>query len=98
MPGERSLVASQYYAHPSNAFWPIVGGFCGVPDGASYAERTAALCKRGIALWDVLQCCERAGSLDSAIERASMRINPFLAFFRRHRGITTVLGNGGTAS
>ena len=97
MPGERSLRAGQYYAHPANAFWRIVGAVCAIAPDAPYAQRTRRLRERGIAVWDVLQSCERPGSLDADIVSASMRPNDFATFFARHRGIGTVLCNGGTA-
>jgi hypoxanthine-DNA glycosylase len=97
MPGERSLAAAQYYAHPGNAFWPILSAFCGVAADASYARRTRALSARGIALWDVLRRCERRGSLDAAIDRRRSEPNDFVAFLAAHRRITTVLCNGTTA-
>jgi len=95
MPGARSLAANQYYAHPQNAFWKIMGELHGFDAGASYRERTAALKAAGIALWDVLHSCERAGSLDAAIEAATP--NDFAAFFRRHPAIRQVFFNGATA-
>lgn len=97
MPGEASLAAARYYAHPRNAFWPIVGALCGFAADAPYAERTRALQQRGIALWDVLQSCEREGSLDGDIVAATAEPNDFVAFFARHRCIRAVLCNGGTA-
>jgi len=97
MPGQRSLQASQYYAHPQNAFWPVVGACCGLPPDLPYAERTRLLVARGIALWDVLQSCDREGSLDSDIVGASARPNDFTRFFASHRRIGTVLCNGGTS-
>ena len=97
MPGAASLAANRYYAHPHNAFWPIAGAFVGVAADAAYARRTAALRAHGIAVWDVLQSCERDGSLDTAIVRATARANDFAAFFARHPRVATVLCNGGTA-
>jgi len=97
MPGTRSLQANQYYAHPQNAFWPIVGACCGFDAGLPYAQRTRRLVTHGIAVWDVLQSCDRQGSLDSAIVGASARPNDFARFFARHRRIGTVLCNGGTS-
>jgi len=97
MPGEASLAAGRYYAHPRNAFWPIMAALCGFAADAPYAERTRALQRRGIALWDVLQSCERPGSLDGDIVTATAEPNDFEAFFARHRRIGTVLCNGGTA-
>ncbi|MBL9077411.1 MAG: DNA-deoxyinosine glycosylase [Planctomycetes bacterium] len=97
MPGERSLAAGRYYAHPANAFWPIAAAFCGVAADAAYAVRTRALRAHRIALWDVLQRCERDGSLDAAIVRQGAVPNDFGRFFARHPDVATVLCNGATA-
>ena len=97
MPGAASLAAGRYYAHPRNAFWPIVGGVCGVAADAPYAARLAGLVARGIALWDVLATCERAGSLDAAIDRATARANDFVPFFAAHPRLEAVACNGGAA-
>ena len=98
MPGEASLAAGQYYAHPRNLFWPILGEILGQPLPAlSYPERLECLKQRGIAVWDVLHSCERAGSLDAAIDPATLQANDFAAFFRSHPTIEKVLFNGGLA-
>lgn len=70
-PGEASLRAQQYYAHPRNQFWRILGDV--VDDRLprlAYSQRIEVLLAHGIGVWDVLQACERRGSLDSAIRRA----------------------------
>jgi len=70
-PGEASLAAQQYYAHPRNHFWPLVGTVLDVPLPAMpYRHRIAALRARGVGLWDVIVACERRGSLDGAIRNA----------------------------
>jgi TDG/mug DNA glycosylase family protein len=70
-PGEASLAARQYYAHPRNHFWPLVGAVLGAPLAAMpYRSRIATLRARGIGLWDVIVACERRGSLDGAIRNA----------------------------
>ncbi len=97
MPGEASLAAGRYYAHPRNAFWPLLATLCGFDANATYPERTAALLQHHIAVWDVLQSCERDGSLDSDIDAASQRVNEFAPFLAQHPAITTILCNGGTA-
>jgi double-stranded uracil-DNA glycosylase len=97
MPGTASLAAGRYYAHPRNAFWPIVGELCGVAATAAYATRLRALQAAGIAVWDVLQCCEREGSLDGDIAPATARPNDFATFFTRHPQLVVVACNGGTA-
>lgn len=97
IPGTASLAANQYYAHPRNAFWPIMGSLLNFAPDAPYAERLNALRQAGIALWDVLHSCRRQGSLDTAIARDSMEVNDFDGFFAVHRQIRLVCFNGGTA-
>ncbi len=97
MPGVRSLAAAEYYAHPQNAFWQIVGTICGFDPTLDYAARTRALQRAGIALWDVMQSCEREGSLDSAIVARTVEANDFATFFADHAGIADVLCNGAAA-
>lgn len=70
-PGEASLAAQQYYAHPRNHFWPLIGAILGVEVAAMpYRRRLSTLRDRGIGLWDVIVACERHGSLDGAIRNA----------------------------
>ncbi len=97
MPGVASLEAGQYYAHPRNAFWPIMAALTGCAATAPYAQRTCALLDTGIAVWDVLAACERTGSLDTAIAPASMQANDFAGFFHAHPQIRHVFFNGGLA-
>ena len=97
MPGVASLKASEYYAHTRNVFWQIMSGITGVDAREAYAQRIAALKTSGIALWDVLQSCQRHGSLDADIEADTLKVNDFAAFFRQHRGIKHVCFNGATA-
>lgn len=97
MPGVASLKAQQYYAHPRNHFWPIMGRIVGIDAAAPYAERVEALTKAGVAVWDVLQSCVRPGSLDSAIQAGSRVPNNFAAFFAAHPAIRLVGLNGAEA-
>lgn len=97
MPGQASLRAQRYYAHPRNAFWPILRQLLGVPEAADYATASAALVAQGYALWDVLARCERPGSLDADIRAASVAANDFPAFFAAHPGIVRVCFNGAAA-
>jgi len=70
-PGEASLAAQQYYAHPRNHFWPLMGAVLAVPLGTMpYRRRLTTLRGCGIGLWDVIVACERRGSLDGAIRNA----------------------------
>jgi hypoxanthine-DNA glycosylase len=97
MPGAASLNARQYYAHPRNAFWGILADLLGFDLRLDYAARTQRLVDAGIAVWDVLQSCERRGSLDANIESATIVANDFDRFFARHPRIERVCFNGATA-
>ncbi len=94
MPGKASLQAGQYYAHPQNRFWPIMGELVGAGPALPYAARTRALQSSGIALWDVLASCTRPTSSDSDIEDGSLVPNDFVSFFARHSKIRRVYFNG----
>lgn len=97
MPGVPSLEAARYYANPRNAFWWIAQELWGVPEQAPYEARLEDLREAGIALWDVLAHCERQGSLDSQIVRASEQAQPLAAFLASHPSIKRVAWNGGKA-
>jgi hypoxanthine-DNA glycosylase len=97
MPGKASLAAAQYYAHPQNLFWRILGEVTGADPTLSYAARARSLKSHSIALWDVLESCSREGSLDSAIEDATLRANDFASFYRAHPRIAQVFFNGAKA-
>lgn len=94
MPSEESLQKSQYYAKQQNVFWRILGELIGAGRDVEYAERIEMLKSHGISLWDVMQSCERRGSLDSAIEESSIRPNKLAEFYAKHPGITHVFFNG----
>lgn len=94
MPGRASLAAGQYYAHPRNQFWPIMGSLFGFSPDISYQKRLDILKANRIALWDVLASCERITSLDAGIVRASETINDFNNFLAEHPLITDIFFNG----
>ena len=97
MPSVASLRASQYYAHPHNAFWRIMSNIVNVDAVAAYEERVRALQAAKVAVWDVLQSCARRGSLDSSIRRDSEVVNDFATFFSQYPHIKWVYFNGGAA-
>lgn len=96
LPGQASIDASQYYAHPRNAFWPIMAELAGAT--GNYESRCDALMCRGIMVWDVLARSVRPGSLDSAIRMDTAVANDFAAVFDRQPGIELVALNGKKAA
>jgi hypoxanthine-DNA glycosylase len=68
LPGAVSLARRQYYAHPQNQFWRLVGAVTGrdLPSLA-YDARLAALLDAGVGLWDTVATATRKGSLDADI-------------------------------
>jgi hypoxanthine-DNA glycosylase len=94
MPGIASLDAHQYYAHPRNAFWPIMADIFNFDVGLAYEARKASLIASGVAVWDVLSECIRPGSLDSDIKAGSRIPNDFLTFFKEHPNIGRIGFNG----
>ncbi len=97
MPGVASLEAAQYYAHPRNAFWPIMGELFDIDPGAEYAARIREFERLPLILWDTLRSCHRPGSLDANIDIASARANDFPGLLARFPGIRAILFNGATA-
>lgn len=96
MPGVKSLREARYYAHPQNAFWKIMGALYNAST-ESYSARLAIIRSNKLALWDVLKSCVREGSLDTAIEKNSIEVNDFAAFFEAQKKITRVFFNGSKA-
>lgn len=91
MPGIASLTAAQYYAHPRNAFWPILFDYFGEPFSLLYDDRCALIRRHALALWDNCRTCQREGSLDTAIH--DVKYNDFDRIFDACR-IACVLCNG----
>ena len=96
MPGVASLNARQYYAHPQNHFWRIMGEICGAGPALPYGERLQVLLQQRLGLWDVLQSCVRGGSLDAAIEHHSAVANDLLPLLGAG-SLIRLCCNGGTA-
>jgi hypoxanthine-DNA glycosylase len=95
-PSPASLSKKQYYGHPQNHFWKLMGALLGEPlYELAYAERLPLLLKHRVGLWDVLQQCERAGALDSHIRNAVD--NDFRRVTRVATGLQRVCFNGKTA-
>jgi hypoxanthine-DNA glycosylase len=96
-PSERSLAARQYYANLRNQFWTLMGTLFDFDAELPYDQRLAAVTGHGVALWDVVHGCRRAGSMDAKIDRKTLVVNDFAPLFSRYPGIRRVFVNGLTA-
>ncbi len=95
-PGVASLDATQYYAHPRNQFWRLLGELIDEPLAElDYSTRLERVLAHHIGIWDVLAACERSGSLDTAIRAASP--NDFAVLKRLAPQLKKVCFNGKTA-
>lgn len=93
-PGVASLRAQQYYGHPQNQFWKILGSLWSQDlMAARYPERIAAALAHGVGIWDVYAACEREGSLDTAIRHA--QLNDFASLRQRCPQLQAIAHNGG---
>jgi TDG/mug DNA glycosylase family protein len=97
MPGQLSLDKQQYYAHPRNSFWFIMGELFSFPITSPYEDRIEILRRKRIALWDVIGSCSRPGSLDSNIDNSSLHPNDIVTFLDAHPRIRAVFFNGAKA-
>ena len=97
LPGDASLAAQQYYAHPQNQFWRLVGSVIGEDlHSLPYAARLERLAEHRVGLWDVIGSAVRRGSLDQAIRDANHnRIEHLVHEFPELRAIAF---NGGTSA
>ncbi len=95
MPGCESLRAVQYYAHPRNAFWKIAGILFQFDSSLPYEERLRCLREAHVALWDTLQQCRRAGSLDTHIR--APRPNDIPGLLKKCPKICRICCNGQAA-
>ena len=96
-PGAASLRLQQYYGHPRNQFWPLLGAIWGLDLVAlPYTQRLDELRRRGLGLWDVYARCRRQGSLDSAIGQAEY--NPLECLPQLAPALRLVVHNGGESA
>jgi hypoxanthine-DNA glycosylase len=96
-PGAASLAAQQYYGHPRNHLWPILGALWQLDlKNAPYPERLAAARAHGLGLWDVYMRCRREGSLDSAIIDAVP--NDLASLTERAPRLAAIVHNGGESA
>ncbi|MFC7347832.1 DNA-deoxyinosine glycosylase [Chryseobacterium zhengzhouense] len=93
IPGVKSLEKQQYYGHPQNKFWKIIFELFNEEFTEDYDERLNVLKKHHIALWDVIDSCERKGSLDSEIKNEET--NQIEELLEDYPNITAIFCNGG---
>lgn len=94
LPSIKSLAAGEYYAHPRNSFWWIMGQLVGAAPELPYAQRLDRLRQSGFALWDVCKTAEREGSSDAKIRMETVEPNDFRAFLSSHTRIELICFNG----
>jgi hypoxanthine-DNA glycosylase len=93
-PGVASLKAQQYYGHPQNQFWKILGALWDVSlPQMPYADRLAAMLAHRVGLWDVYGACEREGSLDANIRQGEL--NDFVWLQAQCPDLQAIVHNGG---
>lgn len=97
MPSQKSLEKQQYYGHPQNAFWKIMAKAFGFSENLEYYQKTKLVKENGIAIWDVIHCCTRSGSLDSSIQKDTIVENKIPELLEQFPGIQKILCNGGTS-
>lgn len=95
MPSVKSLEDAQYYAHPRNAFWPILFDIFGEAPSRDYERKKALIRAHHLALWDAAAVCEREGSLDSNMR--GVVYNDFGRLYAKCPGVRAVLCNGAAA-
>ena len=98
LPSRQSILKQQYYAHPRNAFWPIIESLLDVDSSRPYRQRVAQLKAAGVAVWDVLDSSIRPGSMDADIIESSAVSNDIIGFLISHKQIRAILFNGQTAA
>ena len=97
LPGEASLAAQRYYAHPQNQFWRLVGSAIGEElHSLPYESRLEILAEHRIGLWDVIGSAERRGSLDQSIRNANH--NRIEQLLHDYPALEAVAFNGGKSA
>jgi TDG/mug DNA glycosylase family protein len=94
-PGTRSLETGEYYANPRNQFWRIIESIWEISSVLPYIERIEEIKSAGIALWDVIQSCERHGAMDCRIR--NVHVNDIAGVIKAYPSIQLVIANGRTA-
>lgn len=96
-PSEASLRQNQYYAHPRNLFWDMIAAICGTGEREEYEKRCDRARSQGIAIWDVLETCDREGSSDGRIRQGRYIPNDIGSFLSEHP-VNAIFFNGTKAA
>jgi hypoxanthine-DNA glycosylase len=96
LPGRKSLLEKEYYAHSQNSFWAIMKEIFGVT--GNYKERCRGLLRQKVAVWDVLRASVRPGSMDADILHETAIVNDFETFLNDHPRIQGIAFNGKMAA
>lgn len=94
MPGIISIESNRYYCNPRNQFWQIMDKLMKGISTSDYKKKIKMLDEYGIALWDVLESCDREGSLDSKIEKGTEKPNDFQSLFDEFKSLRVIFFNG----
>jgi hypoxanthine-DNA glycosylase len=98
LPSRKSLELGQYYGHPQNAFWRIMGALIGAGRELPYADRVRMVAAANIGVWDVLRSSVRPGSMDADIDVRTAVANDFDRFLLVHPTVRRVCFNGRKAA
>lgn len=97
LPGDASLAAERYYAHPLNQFWRLLGGAIGEPlADLPYESKLICLRSRAVGLWDTIGTAVRRGSLDQAMRQIAP--NALAELVATLPALQAVALNGATAA
>lgn len=93
-----SVAKHQYFANPRNSFWPILAEIYKFDPSLNYLQRVKICESLPIIIWDVIQYCQRKGSLDSAIKAESVITNDIQSLLKNYQNIECIAFNGASAS
>ena len=94
MPGNLSLRKNEYYAHPQNSFWKIIFSLFNEQFSPEYKNKISLIKQNNLAVWDVLEFCERSSSLDSDIKLHNAKTNDVAGLLNKQTKITKIYFNG----
>ncbi len=94
VPSVKSREAQFYYGHPQNRFWRVLAALFEEETPRTVEEKKSFLLSRNIALWDVVESCDIAGSSDSSIKNVTAHD---MTVILRQAPIAAIYTNGGKA-